>query len=95
VQAPSKCELVRGPDHADRTPRDQGEVRPIRERRAQRDDLLDSLRNALRQHLGQKAAPAVTDQGDARAVLFLDLRQSMTEPGQHVLGMKDVELDAR
>jgi hypothetical protein len=74
AQAPSECELVSRPDHADSTPRDQSQVRPIRERRAQRDDLLDSLRNALRKHLGQKAAPTVTDQGNARAILFLDLR---------------------
>jgi hypothetical protein len=47
AQAPSECKLVCGPDHADRTPRDQGQVGPIRERRSQRDHLFDSLRNAL------------------------------------------------
>jgi hypothetical protein len=70
------------------------DVELIRERRSQSDDLLDGVRLARRKHLGQDSATAVADDADARAGLFADRQEPGAQPGDQVLGVLHVELDA-
>jgi hypothetical protein len=94
-QAAAETQLVRGRHHADGSASDEGDVGEVRKWRAQGDDLLDALGPALRQHLRQQTAAAVSDERDRRVVVLLDLGHSVAEAGEHSLRMKDVEVDAR
>jgi len=71
------------------------EVGPVGQRRAEGDDLLDVVRPALRQDLGQQASPAVPDQAYARPRLVRQLRHAAAEAREHALGVADVEDDPR
>jgi hypothetical protein len=93
-KAPPESHFVRCPHHADSTTRDKSQIRPICKWRAKRDHLLDRLWYAMRKHFGQQTAATVPDQSHTRDVLVPDLRHTMTEARQHVLGVKDIELDA-
>jgi hypothetical protein len=94
-KTPAKGDLVGCRDHADRGSRDHCEVGDIGKRRSEGDDLLDALRAPLRQDLCQQAASTVPYQRHRRTVLLLDLRQPVAQAGEHVLGVHDVEADAR
>jgi hypothetical protein len=95
AQAPAESELVGGRDHADGGSGDKGDVGEISKWRSQRDHLLDTVGAALRQDLRKQPAPAVPYQRHSGAVLLLDLRNTVTEAGKHVLRMESVQVDAR
>jgi hypothetical protein len=77
-QAAAESELVCGRGNANGRSCDQREVRDVGQRRAQRDDLLDVFRAALRENLRKQSAAAMTDQRDGGVVLLVDLCHSVT-----------------
>src|SRR5437899_9561095 len=60
-------------------------------RRAERDDLLDQVRLAMRQHFREYAATAVADKRDARPGAMLQVLEGVEEWPQHDLRIHDVE----
>jgi len=73
----------------------RGHVELVGEWRAQADDLLDRVRHSRREHLGEHAAAAVADQAHAPIRLGPDSGQPLAQPGDQVLRVVDVEVDAR
>jgi len=93
AQAPTEAQLIGSRDHADSSAGEHGQVSDVGERGSQRDHLLDIFGTALRQNLGEQPAPAVSDQSNWRAIALLDVGNSMTESGQHVLRMERIDVD--
>ena len=94
-KAAPEPQLARGSYDADCDVGQGGHVELVGERRAQTDDLLDRVRHSRREHLCQHATAAVADKAHASIRLSAHGRQPFAEPGDEVLGVVDVEVDAR
>jgi len=66
-------------------------VERVIQRRAERDDLLDQVRLAVRQHFREDAAAAVADDRDARRGLVMHGQQRVDERSEHDLRIHHVE----
>jgi len=94
LEAAPVAQLASGADDADGDIGQRGHVELVGEWRAKADDLLDRIRHSRREHLGQHATTAVADQAHAPIGLGADGHEPLAQPGDHVLGVLDVEGDA-
>jgi len=94
LEAASVAQLASGADDAHRDVGQRCHVELVGEWRAKADDLLDRVRHSRRQHFRQHATTTVADQAHSSIGLGADSSEPLAQPGDHVLGVLDVEGDA-
>jgi len=94
LEAASVPQLARGADDADGDVGQRRHVELVGEWRAKADDLLHSVRHSRREHLGEHTTTAVADQAHTSIGLGAYGHEPLAQPGDHMLGVLDVEGDA-